>query len=53
MGKQKQRVERAPACTLVAAVFFQPALLGPPRKTVREPVREGDTLREGGPVAAE
>ena len=41
------------ACTLVAAVFFQPALMGPPRKKATAPVREGETLRESVPVAAE
>ncbi len=41
------------ACTLVAAVFFQPALMGPPRKKEGEQVPEGESLREGVPVAAE
>ena len=41
------------ACTLVAAVFFQPALMGPPRKKTGEQLPEGEKLRDGVPVAAE
>ena len=45
------------ACTLVAAVFFQPALMGPPRKTDGESDEDRDTQapssRQRVPEAAE